>query len=136
MFWFENTKENISRLKIFEWIDTNIVEDIIHNCEHRVFQDWEIIIMQSEESNGEWYIIKKWSVNVSIDGENIAQLQSGDIFWEIALLNEEERTASVYSNGETEVIVLKLENIMEMLSSDNQINKTIIQRIEENLERN
>lgn len=136
MFGLETSKENIFELKIFEWIDKNIVEDIINNCEHRTFQDGEIIIMQSEESNGEWYIIKKWNVQVSIDGEKIAELWSGDIFWEIALLNEEERTASVYSHGETEVIVLKLENIMEMLSSDNQINKTIIQRIEENLERN
>lgn len=136
MFWLDSGKDNIYELKIFEWIDTNIVEDIINNCEHRIFQDGEIIIMQAEESNGEWYIIKKWNVNVSIDWDTIAQLKSGDIFWEIALLNEEERTASVYSNGQTEVIVLKLENIMEMLSSDNQINKTIIQRIEENLERN
>jgi len=136
MFWLDSGKDNIYELKIFEWIDTNIVEDIINNCEHRIFQDGEIIIMQAEESNWEWYIIKKWNVNVSIDWDTIAQLKSGDIFGEIALLNEEERTASVYSNGQTEVIVLKLENIMEMLSSDNQINKTIIQRIEENLERN
>ncbi|MGB2110664.1 MAG: cyclic nucleotide-binding domain-containing protein [Patescibacteria group bacterium] len=71
-----------------------------------------------------------------MNGDSIAQLSAGDIFGEIALLNEEQRTASVYSQGETEVIVLKIDDIMQMLSSDNQINKTIINRIEENISRN
>lgn len=136
MFWLGNNSDNFHKLKIFDGIESQIVDDIIKNCEHRVFNDGEMIIMQEEESNGEWYIIKKWSVNVSINGDSIAQLSTGDIFGEIALLNEEQRTASVYSQGETEVIVLKIDDIMQMLSSDNQINKTIISRIEENISRN
>lgn len=131
--WGDNSHKN---LKIFDGIDQKIVQKIIENCEHRKYQDGAIIIMEWEDSNGEWYILTTGRVTVSIWWENITELSQWDIFWEIALLNEEQRTASIYAQWEIEVIVLNMEHIMEMLSSDNQINKTIISRIEENLERN
>ena len=52
----------------------------------------------------------------------------------IALLNEEQRTATVSAISELEVIVLNLENLIEIINNDaNNINKIIIERIEENL---
>lgn len=55
---------------------------------------------------------------------------------EIALLNEEERTATVIAKTESELIVLNLENMIQMISNDeNKINKEIIRRIEENIGR-
>lgn len=127
--------ESIFTLKIFHGIDKNIIKSIIDNCETREYGDGEMIVMESEESNGEGYILKSWRVSISIAGSHIAELWSGDIFGEIALLNEEERTASVCAEWDIEVIVLKLEDIIQMISVDDKINKTIIQRIEENLER-
>jgi CRP-like cAMP-binding protein len=128
--------ENIFTLKIFHWIDKSIIESIINNCETREYDNWEIIVMESEESNGEWYIIKSWRVNISIAWIHIAELWSGDIFGEIALLNEEQRTATVCAETSIEVFVLTLEDIIKMMSADDKINKTIIKRIEQNLERN
>jgi CRP-like cAMP-binding protein len=94
-----------------------------------------MIVMESEESNGEGYILKSWRVDISIWGSHIAELWAGDIFGEIALLNEEERTASVCAEWDIEVIVLKLEDIIQIISVDDKINKTVMARIEENLER-
>ncbi len=126
--------ENIYSLKIFEWFDKEIVDSIIDNCETRLINSWEMIIVEWEESNGEWYILKRWKVSISIGWNRIAELSSWDIFWEIALLNEEERTATVSAITDIEVIVLKLENLIEMINNDeNKINKTIMSRIEENL---
>ena len=126
--------ENIYSLKIFEWFDKEIVDSIIDNCETRTINSWEMIIVEWEESNGEWYILKRWKVSISIGWNRIAELSSWDIFWEIALLNEEERTATVSAITDIEVIVLKLENLIEMINNDeNKINKTIMSRIEENL---
>jgi CRP-like cAMP-binding protein len=49
-------------------------------------------------------------------------------------LNEEQRTATVEALEPTEVIVLTLNNLIEMINNDdNSINKEIIRRIEENL---
>lgn len=126
--------ESIYSLKIFEWFDKEVIDSIINNCEIRAISSWEMIIVEWEESNWEWYILKRWKVSISIRWNRIAELSSGDIFWEIALLNEEERTATVTASSDIEVIVLNLENLIEMINNDeNKINKTIMNRIEENL---
>lgn len=129
MFW------NIYWLKIFSWIDKEIVDSIIELSEKRKYKNGEIIISEGEESNGEWYIIKKWNVDISINAKKIAELSSGDIFWEIALLNEDKRNATVKSINDVEVIVLSLESLLKIIDNDSSyINKLIIDRIEENIE--
>lgn len=128
--------ESIYSLEIFKWISRDIVEKIILNCEDRFFKEWETIINEWDQSNWEWYILKNWNVSIRIWEQKIAELSSGDIFWEIALLNEEQRTASIKAISDIEVIVLTYDNLIEMIDHDeNFINKKIMSRIEENLER-
>lgn len=128
--------ERIYSLKIFEWIDIDVVKKIIINCEVREYSNWEIIIMEWEESNWEGYIIKSGSVEIIIWWKTIAELWTWDIFWEIALLNEENRTATVKSIKDLEVFVLNIDNMIELINNwSNKINKTILSRIEENLTR-
>lgn len=128
--------ESIYKLKIFAGLESNIIDNIIDGCSTKVFHEDEMILLEWEESNWEWYILKEGHVAISIRWKHVAELSTGDIFGEIALLNEEERTATVTAIGEVEVIVLKIDNILEMISSGNTlINKTVMERIEENLER-
>ncbi len=128
--------ENIYSLEIFKWIDKETIENIVNNCPIKEYKIWDKILIEWENSNWEWYIIKSWKVEISINWQKIAELHTWDIFWEIALLNEEERTATVRTLSDIEVIVLSLNNLIEMINNDsNNINKTIMNRIEENLER-
>lgn len=128
--------ESIYNLEIFRWIEHSIIENIINSCEERIYSEWEMIIIEWTESNWEWYILKTWKVWISIWWSKIAELNSWDIFWEIALLNEEERTATVKALSDITVIVLSIDNLIEMINHDpNKINKTIMNRIEENLSR-
>lgn len=128
--------ESIFTLEIFKWIDKDVVENIILSCKERKYTAWEMIIIEWEQSNWEGYILKKGKVAISIWKQKIAELHAWDIFGEIALLNEEERTATVSAIEDIEVIVLSLEHLIEMINSDeNKINKKIMTRIEENLNR-
>ena len=128
--------ENIYNLEIFKWISHDVIEKIILICEERIYKNGELIVIEWEESNWEWYILKSGKVSISISGSKIAELNSWDIFWEIALLNEEQRTATVKALSDIQVIVLSLDNLIEMINNDeNKINKTIISRIEENINR-
>ena len=128
--------ETVYSLKIFQWIERDVVDNIILNCEDRVLWSGEIIMMEWEQSNGEGYIIKSGQVEINIRWQKVAELSSGDIFWEIALLNEEDRTATITTLSEVEVIELTLDNLIEMINNDeNKINKEIMKRIEENLSR-
>jgi len=127
--------ETIYNLSIFKWIEKSTVDSIILNCDEENFAAGEIIMTQWSPSNWKWYIIKNWTVKVSINWKKIAELSSGNIVGEIALLNEEERTATVEAITDTTMIVLTLDNLIDMINSDeNNINKEIMRRIEENLE--
>lgn len=128
--------ENIYNLEIFKWIDHDVIENIIENCEERTYSNEELILIEWADSNWEWYILKSWKVSVSIWWQKIAELSTGSIFGEIALLNEESRTATIKALEDIEVIILSLENLILMINNDeNKINKTIMNRIEENINR-
>ena len=128
--------ESIYNLEIFKWIDKSVIDSIILECEERKYSAWEMIIIEWEESNWEWYILKSWKVAIWIAWTRVAELNPWNIFWEIALLNEEERTATVTAITDIEVIVLSLDNLINMINNDDdRINRTIINRIEENINR-
>ena len=126
--------ESILNLEIFKWIDKNSIEEIILTMPEKEFKLWEIILLEGSPSNSEWYIIKSWKVKISIKWKKIAELHSWDIVWEIALLNEENRTATVEALEDTTVLVLTLDILIDMINNDdNSINKEIIRRIEDNI---
>jgi CRP-like cAMP-binding protein len=128
--------ENVYNLEIFKWITPDVIDNIIQNCKERKYLNWEMVIVEWEESNWEWYILKTWKVSIDINSTKIAELHSWAIFWEIALLNEERRTATVKALTDIEVIVLSIDDLIEMINNDeNKINKTIMNRIEENINR-
>lgn len=128
--------ERIYSLKIFEGIEKETITKIINECKIREYLAWEIIMMEWTESNWEWYIIKSGNVEILIWGQRVAELGSGDIFGEIALLNEENRTATVRAINDLKVFVLNIEHLLDMINNwSNLINKTILSRIEANLSR-
>ena len=128
--------ERIYSLKIFEWIDKETIKKIVDDCEVREYLDGEIIMMENDASNWEWYIIKSGNVEIIIWWTRVAELGVWDIFWEIALLNEEDRTATVRAIKNLKDFVLNIDHLMEMINNwSNLINKTILSRIEENLSR-
>ena len=115
---------NIYELKIFNWIEKDVVDMIIKNSKEISFKKWEKVIKEWDISNWEWYIIKNWTVEVVINEKFITDLKSWDIFWEIALLNEEKRTATVKAITDLDLIVLSLDSLIEIINNDtNKINK-------------
>lgn len=128
--------KNIPSLKIFEGIDTNIVEEIISQADREQYPAGSTIIEEWAHPDGKWYIIDTGSVNVSVWEQKIAKLHAGNMFGEIALLNEEPRTASIKAIEDVEVIILSQDTLFKMIENDNNtINKEIMRRMEENLEK-
>ena len=121
-------------LPIFAWVSQETIDQIIKSSPRESFQKGETILKQWEPSNGKGYIIESWEAIVWIQGDAKTTLKEGQIFWEIALLNEGERVATVNAKTDLKVIVLTFDNLIELLNNDeNNINKEILRRLEENL---
>ncbi len=126
--------QKIYELQIFQWVDKNIIDEIINNSPKEFYNADSIIISQWDKNNGKWYILLYWTVNIIIDGEYRTSLWEWNIFWEIALLNEEERTATVQAKTDIECLIISQETIFNLINNGNySINADIIERIEENL---
>lgn len=124
-------------LKIFNWIEKHIVEKILLESPIENFKKWELVFKEWENSNWKWYVIKSWKVWIIINRIQVTELGVWEMFWEIALLREEERNATVEALEDLELIALTLNDLIEMVNhDDNIINKQIMKRIEENLDNN
>lgn len=129
--------QEVYNLKIFKDLEKKHIDYILNNSKTQKYNAWDIIIKQWEKSNWNWYIIKSWEVLVEINLKEITKLSAWDIFWEIALLNEEDRVATVKSLTDLELIIISQESIFEMINNWNEsINKDIMQRLEDNLKIN
>ena len=124
--------EELYNLKIFSWIDREIIKNIIDWLEQKSYISGQIIMNQWDENNWEWYIIISGWVDVIINSEKVTSLWVWEVFWEIALLNEEDRTATVMANSDLELLVITQDSILQIMNEDNFLNKEIMRRVQEN----
>lgn len=124
--------EELYNLKIFNWIDRGIIKNIIDWLEQKSYISGQIIMNQWDENNWEWYIIISGWVDVIINSEKVTSLWAWEVFWEIALLNEEDRTATVMANSDLELLVITQDSILQIMNEDNSLNKEIMRRVQEN----
>lgn len=121
---------------IFQWISEDFVNLVIDNSRRMEVKEGEIIIKQWDFSNLEAYIIQDWEAEVVIYDKVIKTLLPGEIFWEMALVTNETRTATI--KAKTDLILLKinqelLHKILRDFPNGKEIQKTMMNRILENL---
>ena len=124
-------KEN----KIFEWINSIFLNLLVDNSQRVEVKAWEYIITQWNKTDNHAYIIQQWDVNVEIDWEVIKTLWEWDIFWEISLITNEPRTASIKATSNLILLQINkviLEKIIRELKNWKEIQKIIFKRITEN----
>ncbi|MDD2566298.1 MAG: cyclic nucleotide-binding domain-containing protein [Candidatus Gracilibacteria bacterium] len=125
-------KENVY---IFDGLSKEEISYFILMSETQFFKKGDAIIKEGEVSNNKAYIIEKGSVEVSKEGERIAQLEAGDIFGEIALIMNEPRTATVKALEDLEVLTLLKDDFIMLYQKSGQyqeIKDKILERIKNN----
>ncbi|EKE29097.1 MAG: putative cAMP-dependent regulatory protein [uncultured bacterium (gcode 4)] len=126
------SKDNIY---IFEGLSKEEVSYFILMSETQDYKKWEKIIMQWGMSNKKAYIIEKWSAEVYKDWEKVATLREWDIFWEIALIINEPRTATVMAKEDMEALVLNKDDFLMLYQKSwqyQEIKDRILDRIRNN----
>ncbi|EKE27339.1 MAG: Sensor protein [uncultured bacterium (gcode 4)] len=125
-------KDNIY---IFEGLSKEEISYFILMSETQYFKKWDKIIVEWDTSNNKAYIIEKWSVEVHKDWEKIATLWEWEIFWEIALIINEPRTATVMAKDDIEALVLNKDDFIMLYQKSwqyQEIKDRILERIRNN----
>lgn len=125
-------------IELFQGINMDYISMIIDKSRREEYPKWEKIISQWDKSNGSAYIIQEWEVKVEINWNEIAKITEGNIFWEIALITDEVRVATITST--TDVVLLKinkelLHTIIKKFTNWKQIQEVLMKRILENLQK-
>lgn len=124
----------LKKLYIFEDVNDEIIKDFINNSILKEFKKWETIIKEWENSNNA-YILLNWIVWIYRWEKNISTIFEWDIFWEIALVLNEPRTATIKAETDIKTLVLNNDFFEEFLKSSQNweyIKTTILNRIIQN----
>lgn len=122
-------------LYIFEWLSNEEISYFTLMSEIQVYKKWDKIISEWDASNDKAYIIESWSVEIFKAWERIAGLWKWELFWEIALIVNEARTATVIASEQAEVLVLRKDDFLMLYQKSGQyqiIKDKILERIKNN----
>lgn len=125
---------NINKLYIFEWFKKDFLEKVLSNSKIKYFSAWDIVIKIWDEAL-EAYVIINWIVSVNIDNQNINTIFAWDIFWEIALITNEKRTATIIAETALKLLVINKDILIKIINNYPEweiIKTTILNRIIQN----
>ena len=98
----------------FSFLPPDALEWVVERLKEREFKEGEEIVRENEPGD-KFYIIKKGKAQVLRRGKEIAVLEKGDFFGEMALIEEKERSATIKALTPLAVLEIDKETFLSML---------------------
>jgi CRP-like cAMP-binding protein len=87
------------------------------------------VLAREGDFGDEFFVIESGSAEVTRGGEQLRELGAGDFFGELALLDEDRRTATVTATSPMEVIVMTRSNFRALDREMPDVHASVIARI-------
>lgn len=129
---------DVSKLYIFDGFSEAEVSFFLLMSQTQYRKNGERIINIGDVSNGCAYYISKWSVRVIQGGVEVATLGEGSFFWEIALITDEPRTATIEAIEDTELQVFLKDDFLTLFkhgAHSEDMKKEVMRRIKERVKK-
>jgi CRP/FNR family transcriptional regulator, cyclic AMP receptor protein len=98
-------KQHLSAVPLFSRLSPKLLHTLAVTAADKAYSPGDVIIRQSEKAVG-FYLIVEGKVEVEKSGKTVATLGPGQFFGEMALLDEEARTANVKAAARTRCLVV------------------------------
>jgi len=132
----------LKKIPIFAGLDENLHKEIIKQIVLMYYPAGYQIFREGEPGDA-LYIVHKGKIRVyhepkegSLLPEEVAELNDGEFFGEIALISDIPHTAAARTVAESEVFVLSKENFAALMASNsqlaNQVSSIVVERLESN----
>ncbi len=113
-------RELLARMPLFARLGDRELLRVMQSFEVRSFGDTEVVLREGDKGD-EFFMVLSGKVNVSRGGERLTRLGAGEHFGEMALLRAVPRSATVTSEGSTELIVIRRADFFEILRTEHEI---------------
>ncbi|EKD66102.1 MAG: hypothetical protein ACD_49C00064G0005 [uncultured bacterium (gcode 4)] len=123
---------DLKNIYIFSWLSDEELSYFEFIASKKFFKKWEIIIKEWDDCNDSAYIIESGSVDVFHKGEKLATINEWDIFWEIALIINEPRLATIIAGEDTKTLVFQKNDFLMLYKKSGnyeEIKERILHRI-------
>lgn len=97
---------------LFGGISERRARQLVAGMHHRRYRDGEAVFRQGDAGAGA-ALVYSGGVDIRAGETLLAELEPGDFFGEVALVNDEPRTADAWARGETELLFLMRPNLHE-----------------------
>jgi len=106
----------LSATPLFAKVPSDIMQFFISKCRIEKYTR-EHVIIEQDESGGDFYFILQGSVSVVKSGMPVTSLSEGNHFGEVAALFDLPRTATIITESDCTFLVLSQKRLFEVLSS-------------------
>jgi CRP-like cAMP-binding protein len=98
-------QERLKSVPFFSGLSKKDLEVVSQQAEELDVPEGKVLVRQGELGH-EFFVVESGTAEISIDGQHIRDAGPGDFFGEMALLDEERRTATITAKTPMTVIVM------------------------------
>lgn len=118
-------RDMLARMQLFRPLSERELLRVLQVTDVVAYKDGETVITEGEKGE-ELFILLRGRVRVLRGGAELAQLEPGDHFGEMALVRSQPRSASVVSNGTSELMVIRRTDFFEILRKEHQLSVKLL----------
>ncbi len=127
---FVVTWSMVARVPVFADLGAAAIAEIMDLLHSRTVPRGEVIVRRGEAADAMYFIVTG-EVEIEIKDGHHPRLGAGEFFGEIAVLNEEPRTATVRACEETRLLVLQAHDLERLMDRVPEIGRRIQERASE-----
>jgi len=113
-------RETLARMPLFRPLNDREILRVLQVTDVATFQNGERVISEGETGE-ELFIVLSGQVKVTRGGADLATLKPGDHVGEMALVRSQPRSATVVSDGPSELMVIRRTEFFEILRKEHQL---------------
>jgi PPM family protein phosphatase len=113
-------REILARMPLFRPLNDREILRVLQVTDVSIYQSGETIISEGDKGE-ELYIVLTGHAKVLRNGAELATLSAGDHFGEMALVRSQPRSATVLSDGSSELMVIRRTEFFEILRKEHQL---------------
>jgi len=115
-------------IPLFARMKKRHVKSILRSAQQKSFPAGELIVKEGEFGVA-FYLIIEGKAAVSKKGKALAKLGKGNFFGEMALLDNQPRSADVSAEENTRCLVLSAPTFWSLVSSDPKLARALVQEL-------